>query len=414
MAEILARVESARASAAASPPINCEAYEGRSSMTQLAQRDLHARCDPVLWTVFDVITAASQLFNSTGLRDQSLKGAGTHQYIGRKDQCATMRLLPKLLAPLLQRPVETVCEVGFVRRRALHRSAPAYTQLPLHAHFLRVRIFLHDGASRSLLARISLASRDLAAHTGTCTWQNAGHSAAIWLEGTSVRHLHSFDIMDHSYSAAQVALLQRLYPGRLTMHRGNSFATLRQYANAVHARSSARGSSHGEGRAIRDDVHVPISNASAPSLCDIWVRLALSSLCAFRGACACATRQRSCEALSHTAVCYYERCSSTSYVPLPHPQIHRSPLACLAVYRRLSRQRRAEDRCVRPSTVSRAAHMHMLSPVCACVPSMLTCPPDLVVQLPAHPTPHPPPPLPARRLPPRIPHVAQSHAPLRR
>ena len=156
MAEILARVESARASAAASPPINCAAYEGRSSMTQLAQRDLHARCDPVLWTVFDVITAASQLFNSTGLRDQSLKGAGTHQYIGRKDQCATMRLLPKLLAPLLQRPVETVCEVGFVRRRALHRSAPAYTQLPLHAHFLRVHIYV---CMMALLARVSLASR---------------------------------------------------------------------------------------------------------------------------------------------------------------------------------------------------------------------------------------------------------------
>ena len=59
---------------------------------------------------------------------------------------------------------------------------------------------------------------------------NAGHSAAIFLEGTAVERVHSFDLMTHSYSHGQVGLLQRLYAGRLTTHAGDSARTLLRFA----------------------------------------------------------------------------------------------------------------------------------------------------------------------------------------
>ena len=112
----------------------------RAAWTDFVHKsDLPQRCDPALWKAFEVITESSHLFNLTGLTDTGM-GRSTHQYIGRKDQCSAMRLVPQLLSRWLGRNVKTVCEVGF----------------------------------------------------------NAGHSAAIWLEGTDIEQLHSFDIMDHT------------------------------------------------------------------------------------------------------------------------------------------------------------------------------------------------------------------------
>ena len=59
---------------------------------------------------------------------------------------------------------------------------------------------------------------------------NAGHSAAVLLEGTGVRHLHEFDLMTQPYSNASAAHARARYPGRFTMHRGNSRQTLREHA----------------------------------------------------------------------------------------------------------------------------------------------------------------------------------------
>lgn len=61
---------------------------------------------------------------------------------------------------------------------------------------------------------------------------NAGHSAVIWLEGTSV-HLHSFDLGVEPYSKSSQAFIHRMYPGRMTYHRGDSSKTMRLFADAV-------------------------------------------------------------------------------------------------------------------------------------------------------------------------------------
>ena len=62
---------------------------------------------------------------------------------------------------------------------------------------------------------------------------NAGHSAAVLLEGTEVRQLHEFDLMTQPYSNASVGHARARYPGRFAMHRGNSRQTLREHAARV-------------------------------------------------------------------------------------------------------------------------------------------------------------------------------------
>ena len=58
---------------------------------------------------------------------------------------------------------------------------------------------------------------------------NAGHGTAIWLEGTSVQMVHSFDIMINPYSLGSAGLINALYPGRFVMHAGDSLVTVTDY-----------------------------------------------------------------------------------------------------------------------------------------------------------------------------------------
>eukprot|EP00966_Prymnesium_polylepis_P089372 2069123-Prymnesium_polylepis.1 len=66
-------------------------------------------------------------------------------------------------------------------------------------------------------------------------WQvgfNAGHSAAIWLEGTRAV-VKSFDLLTLPYSCGSRAFLEGMYPGRIELHGGNSIKTVRRYAERV-------------------------------------------------------------------------------------------------------------------------------------------------------------------------------------
>lgn len=52
---------------------------------------------------------------------------------------------------------------------------------------------------------------------------NAGHSTAVWLAASRrTTRVYSFDRMQLSYSRASLALLQKLFPGRLEMSEGDS------------------------------------------------------------------------------------------------------------------------------------------------------------------------------------------------
>ena len=62
---------------------------------------------------------------------------------------------------------------------------------------------------------------------------NAGHSAAVILEGSGIRLLHEFDIMVQPYSNASCDHFERRYTHRFRMHRGNSRHTLREFARKV-------------------------------------------------------------------------------------------------------------------------------------------------------------------------------------
>ena len=62
---------------------------------------------------------------------------------------------------------------------------------------------------------------------------NAGHSAAVILEGSGIRLLHEFDIMVQPYSNASCDHFERRYAHRFRMHRGNSRHTLREFARKV-------------------------------------------------------------------------------------------------------------------------------------------------------------------------------------
>ena len=62
---------------------------------------------------------------------------------------------------------------------------------------------------------------------------NAGHSAAVILEGSGIRLLHEFDIMVQPYSNASCDHFERRYTHRFRMHRGNSRHTLREFARQV-------------------------------------------------------------------------------------------------------------------------------------------------------------------------------------
>eukprot|EP00966_Prymnesium_polylepis_P126757 2931361-Prymnesium_polylepis.1 len=71
---------------------------------------------------------------------------------------------------------------------------------------------------------------------------NAGHGAAIWLEGTDAK-LKSFDMFVSNWSAGAIQLNEALYPGRTQFFGGDSQVTVKAYAKEVE-----------EGRAERCDV----------------------------------------------------------------------------------------------------------------------------------------------------------------
>ena len=67
---------------------------------------------------------------------------------------------------------------------------------------------------------------------------DAGHGAAIWLEGTEVERLNSFDLPFFSfapYAMAGRALVDALYPTRVVLHDGNSDDTVRAHSLKVQA-----------------------------------------------------------------------------------------------------------------------------------------------------------------------------------
>jgi hypothetical protein len=69
---------------------------------------------------------------------------------------------------------------------------------------------------------------------------NAGHGAAIWLEGTDVQALHSFDLPLSPYSNGARNLSRALYPGRISFHDGYSTSTLKQFVTDVHSGAAPR------------------------------------------------------------------------------------------------------------------------------------------------------------------------------
>ena len=143
-------------------------------------------CDPALWFVLDEFADASGRFlsicgketcaNST-MNVRDTHGGNTHQFAARPEQAVHFRTVLRN-SVLPTPPVRRVCEIGF----------------------------------------------------------NAGHSAALWLEGTQsqVEHVVSFDMLDHPYSAAMQQLLTALYgEQRISWHGGDSTKTVAAFAARV-------------------------------------------------------------------------------------------------------------------------------------------------------------------------------------
>ena len=62
---------------------------------------------------------------------------------------------------------------------------------------------------------------------------NAGHGAAMWLEGTGVERLQSFDLPSYPYAVGARNLSMSMYPGRVAFHDGDSRTTVAEYASAI-------------------------------------------------------------------------------------------------------------------------------------------------------------------------------------
>ena len=164
--DAVARVVSMRAGASSLSSYDCTPRNRTISE--------HARCDPVLWRVFDELSALSAHYNLS-LEGDTAGGTTTHQFVARPAQARALRqvVLADTNGPQgCANRVRTVCETGF----------------------------------------------------------NAGHSAAIWLEGTDVREVHSFDLFSHTYSNASARLVSALYPGRFKLHPGNTLRTVHHFA----------------------------------------------------------------------------------------------------------------------------------------------------------------------------------------
>ena len=62
---------------------------------------------------------------------------------------------------------------------------------------------------------------------------NAGHGAAVWLEGTNVKLLRSFDLPFNAPAYGARNLSRAIYPGRIEFHDGSSSETLPPFVNSV-------------------------------------------------------------------------------------------------------------------------------------------------------------------------------------
>ena len=63
---------------------------------------------------------------------------------------------------------------------------------------------------------------------------NAGHGAALWLEGTDVKTLQSFDLPMNKHATGARELARAIYaPGRVTFHDGSTKATLEPFVKQV-------------------------------------------------------------------------------------------------------------------------------------------------------------------------------------
>jgi len=67
---------------------------------------------------------------------------------------------------------------------------------------------------------------------------NAGHSAALLLHHNNAS-LIEFDLHNLTYSAANVALFESMYPGRLSLRKGDSTLTVAQFVEEALARQAA-------------------------------------------------------------------------------------------------------------------------------------------------------------------------------
>lgn len=61
---------------------------------------------------------------------------------------------------------------------------------------------------------------------------NAGHSTAIWLTSNPSAVVYSFDLFDHTFSDGSVIILQRRFPGRLHIVKGDSVCTVPKWRKA--------------------------------------------------------------------------------------------------------------------------------------------------------------------------------------
>jgi hypothetical protein len=62
---------------------------------------------------------------------------------------------------------------------------------------------------------------------------NAGHGAAVWLEGTGVKLLQSFDLPLNAPAVGARNLSRALYPGRIQFHEGPTKQTLAPFVESV-------------------------------------------------------------------------------------------------------------------------------------------------------------------------------------
>ena len=58
---------------------------------------------------------------------------------------------------------------------------------------------------------------------------NAGHGTSIWLEGTDVETVHSFDLLTNPWSTASATLVKAMYPGRFYMYQGDSVKSVARW-----------------------------------------------------------------------------------------------------------------------------------------------------------------------------------------